>query len=321
MSPSRDSHVPKANTASPRGRYRGYWARDWYDVVRFSRPRFWGPVLAVGVTILLPPHSTHAQQFQPRWRPPNWVGEVTFLGANSLLGALTGGVLQKIGGGSFADGFARGALGGGIVYLGKRVTVARFDGAGLLAREIAAVGTSIVRNAGDGVPTLSRFTFPVGPTRLHVRPADERPLRMSVDMAELIWMTYGIAEPALALQVGKSLSAGSAVFLAENRSIRLNDEEVGGVTGPGTILLAGRGATDSDAVFAHERVHVIQRDFYSQAWFLPLERWLLRNTPIAPVQRYVDFNILTSLYLSGWSAVVARDDRLEEIEADFLQIR
>ena len=290
-------------------------------MVRFSRARVAGLVFGVGMAALLPTCAARAQQFEARWRPPTWVGEVTFLGANSLIGALTGGVLQKIRGGSFSDGFARGALGGGIVYLGKRVTVARFDGAGFLAREIAAVGTSIVRNASDGVPTLSRFVFPVGPTRLHVTPAAENPLRMTVDLAELVWMTYAVAEPALSLRVGKSLSAGAAVFIAENRSIRRDDEIIEGLTGPGSIFLAGRGVSNPDAIFAHERVHIIQRDFYSQAWFLPLERWLLRNTPIAPVQRYVDFNILTSLYLSGWSAAVGRDDRLEEIEADFLQIR
>ena len=302
-------------------RYRGYWAREGEDVVRVSRRGLSCLVFAVGMATMLLPHSAHAQQFQPRWRPPNWVGELTFLGTNSLIGALTGGVLQKIRGGSFSDGFARGALGGGIVYLGKRVTVARFDGAGFLAREIAAVGTSFVRNASEGVPTLSRFTFPVGPTRLHVTPAAENPLRLSVDLAELVWTTYAIAEPALSLHVGKSFSAGAAVFVAENRTIRRDDEIIEGLTGPGTIFLAGRAVSNPDAVFAHERVHVIQLDFYSQAWFIPLERWLLRNTPIAPVQRYVDFNILTSLYLSGWSAIVQREDRLEEIEANFLQIR
>jgi hypothetical protein len=289
--------------------------------MRFTRHGLSGLVFAVGVATMLPANAVHAQQFQQRWRPPTWVGEVTFLGANSLIGALTGGILQQIRGGSFSDGIARGALGGGIVYLGKRVTVARFDGAGFLAREIAAVGTSIVRNASDGVPTFSRFVFPVGPTRLHVTPAADNPLRMSVDLAELIWMTYAVAEPALSLEVGKSLSAGAAVFVAENRAIRRDDEFIQGLTGPGTIFLAGRAVANPDAVFAHERVHIIQRDFYSQAWFLPLERWLLRNTPIAPAQRYVDFNILTSLYLSAWSAIVESDNRLEEIEADFLQIR
>lgn len=44
-------------------------------------------------------------------RSPRWAGQVTALTSNALLGGLTAGIDQELRGGSFKDGFARGALG------------------------------------------------------------------------------------------------------------------------------------------------------------------------------------------------------------------
>src|SRR5688500_10942351 len=98
---------------------------------------------------------------------PTWVGQFTVAGANALLSGVTAGVIQELRGGSFSDGFARGALGGVVIYAGKRVAMDRFAGAGLLGREVAAVGTSMVRNAADGVGLLDRVVLPVGPVRVY----------------------------------------------------------------------------------------------------------------------------------------------------------
>ena len=147
------------------------------------------------------PCGTQALEAQvtPRWRPDPGVGEVTFLGANTLIGALTGGIFQTLRGGSFADGFTRGALGGAVVYAGKRLSVERFSGAGFLGREIAAVGTSIVRNAGEGAATLRRLVLPVGPLRLYLQPKGSAVVNLKVDLYELAWLGYALAEPALTL--------------------------------------------------------------------------------------------------------------------------
>jgi hypothetical protein len=272
-------------------------------------------------TLLLGGTRALAAQATPRWRPDDGVGEVTFLGANTLIGALTGAIFQTLRGGSFTDGFTRGALGGAVVYAGKRLSVERFSGAGFLGREIAAVGTSIVRNAGDGAPTLQRLVLPVGPLRLYLHPRSTVAVNLKVDLYELAWLGYAMTEPALTLEVGKTLSAGAPVFLAEHRAIISRDERVQGLTGAGTILISGRGVSDEPTTFAHERVHVIQRDFYSQAWFLPLEERILRDTPLAGLQRYVDINVLTPLWLSTWSSLVEYENRPEEIEASFLEMR
>jgi hypothetical protein len=230
-------------------------------------------------------------------------------------------VLQAIRGGSFSDGFARGALGGAIVYAGKRVSVGRFAGAGLLGRELAAVGASVVRNAADGRPSFERLVLPLGPINVYFGTPGPRRARVKVNLYQLAWFGWAMAEPALSFEAGKSLSAGAPVFRARNRVILSGGDPVRGVMAGGTILLSGRGVLDEEAVFAHERVHVLQRDFYLQAWFRELEAWLLEQTPFAAVNRYVDIDLLTPLFLLGTGTAFGKANRPEEIEADFLDLR
>jgi len=69
---------------------------------------------------LLAPAPAAAQSIAPQpdgtWLTRSWVGDVVFLSATTLLGALTAGVYRKLGHGSFQEGFTRGALGGAVAY-------------------------------------------------------------------------------------------------------------------------------------------------------------------------------------------------------------
>lgn len=277
--------------------------------------------LAVGCVLLALSRPALSAQSTAEWRPDAGVGEVTFLGANTLIGALTGGLVQALGGGSFSDGFTRGALGGAIVYAGKRLSVERFAGAGWIGREVAAVGTSIVRNASTGVPNLHRLVLPLGPLRVHFQANGDQVVNVKLDLLELVMLGRAVAEPALTFDVGRTFSAGAPVFLAEHRTIVYNGDRVGGVTQGGTILLSGRGVDDPELVFAHERVHVIQLDFFRQAWLLPLDEWIFRNTPLAALQRYIDLNVSTVLLGTAWNGLIDVDNRPHEIEASFLETR
>lgn len=274
-------------------------------------------VLLMGGTLATVTDSA-AQQATP-WRPPAGLGEVTFLGANTLLGGLTAGILQAVRGGSFSDGFTRGALGGAIVYGGKRLSVGRFAGAGFIGREAAAVGTSMVRNASQGEPLLSSLVLPVGPVWLYTGP--DRRLRVKPDLRQLIWLGYAVSEPALLFQFGKTLSAGAPVFLARNRKIQSDGETVFGVTGGSMIMLSSRGVPDPERTFAHERVHVLQSDFYTQAWAVPAETWLLDAIGLTTVAQYVDLGLVTALYLNAWHALFGRANSFEQLEAEFLELR
>lgn len=113
------------------------------------------------VTLLIAAAITRPLQAQDppsgHWASEDWVGEVTFASANALLAGLSAGLLQVIRKGSFKHGFATGALGGAVVYTGRRLAVEDFWGAGLMGRQISAVGSSLTRNAGDGEPVFSRI--------------------------------------------------------------------------------------------------------------------------------------------------------------------
>jgi hypothetical protein len=64
----------------------------------------------------LRPLPLAAQERPPESDNPRWTGHFTTASANVLLSALTAGITQHIKGHSFRDGFARGALGGFVIY-------------------------------------------------------------------------------------------------------------------------------------------------------------------------------------------------------------
>jgi hypothetical protein len=258
---------------------------------------------------------------------PRWSGELAVLGANSLLGAFTGGVRQRMAGGSFADGFTRGALGGAAIYAGKRVTAQRFDGAGLLGRQVAAVGVSIVDNAGAGRGTLERLVLPAWVGRLYVDvPIGGQRARVAprLDAMAAFWTAYGIVEPELSLDVRASASAGTPVFLTDNRVLLLGNDSLhaGGVTLAGVIYLADVpvwGEFWSARALAHERVHTLQNDQLFLQWTSPIERRALRSVPGGrSFSKYVDLNLSTELLRLLSGAFPDHRERPWELEAFFL---
>lgn len=224
-----------------------------------------------------------------------WVEDFTLLSANVLLSGLTAGLRQELRGGSFRDGFTRGAAGGGAVYAGKRIAAGRFAGAGLLGRQVGAVGGSVVWNAAEGRGSLSRLMVPLGPARLYVRTGAEAGVIARADLHTLFWMVHGVLEPELRLDVGRSLSAGAPVFHAPGHSLVWSGigEAATGFTPAGVVFLGepSRG-TDLESLFAHERIHVLQDDHLFLLAGDPLEGWILSRIPGGRVAaRYVDLNL------------------------------
>ena len=253
---------------------------------------------------------------------PRWVGEFTSLSANALLGGVTAGVLQRIRGGSFPRAFVRGALGGSAVYAGKRIAAERFAGAGLLGREAAAVGLSIVRNAADAVPVLDRLVLPAGPVRLYVRPG-ARAVHAKLDALAFGWMLYGIAEPELSFDWSESLSAGAPVFFTDGTVIRTGADSAhaAGITESGVILVAGVpafGPSFRARSLAHERVHVLQGDQVFAQWTDPLEDALLPGLPYGRTfDRYVDVGLSTGVLQLLGVLFPDYENRPWELEARF----
>lgn len=219
--------------------------------------------------------------------------QAAVLGLNALVGGVAGGLAQGMRGGSFRDGFVRGAAGGAVIYAGKRVAVEPFDGAGFLGREVAAVGGSMVRNAGGGRPLFSEVVLPLGPSRIYLRPGQEAPVRLQLDAPALVMLGLAALDDRYSFDAGASLSAGAPVFRQRDH---VPLERWAGRSRGGLILLRGRADSEPLArrrqVAAHERVHVLQ---YDQGFLMlgaPLEEAVLPLLPGgAAASRYVDFGL------------------------------
>jgi len=253
-----------------------------------------GLLVALSVAGMAPARGQTAPSETPRW-----VGHFTVLAGNTAIGALTGGLLQKLRGGSFKDGFARGALGGAVIYGAKRVVVQRFWGAGLLGRELDAVGVSLVRNASEARPSFSRMFLPVGPLpfRANLDLAHGVRVQPQLDLSAAGWLLYGLYETRLTPDVGQSLSSGAMVFHADRRLILDQGRPISGFTASRSIFasdpLALTGGETWGLVLAHERVHVLQQDFVLTAWSQPLAELALGRLPGGrAVSRYVAVDAL-----------------------------
>ncbi len=256
-------------------------------------------------------------------RYPRWTGEATSLGVNALLGGISAGVLRELRGGSFRDGFFRGAVGGSMIYVSKRVVAGEFDGAGLIGRELGAVGASVVRNAGEGRGMFEELVLPIGPSRLYVN-TQRGAVRLVPDLTAIAWTISGIVEPELRLDWRESLSSGTPVFFADDRIIIISADSnhVGGLTNSGVIMLANVPAFGPDVArinLKHERVHVVQEDQVFLTITDPFEDWVVGKLPYAGgfLVKHVDINLATSLFevIGGWLPEFL--DRPWETEAVF----
>lgn len=249
---------------------------------------------------------------------PSGAGELVYLSVNVLLGGLTGGVFQELRGGSFSDGFTRGSLGGSMVYAGKRLSVESFAGAGLLGRQVAAVGSSVVRNASDGRASLAWVVLPLGPLQVHVSPRGADPTRISLDLADTYWIVYGFLSPRLSFRPGWSLSNGAPVFEARDARLAPGGDGVNGLTTGGVIFLS----TSRRRTLPHELVHVLQFDFVSRAWTGRLDEWLMDRLPVGGLRTSVHADVSFPAFLWSSSRLLG-PEVLEplEVEARFLDGR
>jgi hypothetical protein len=237
------------------------------------------------------------------------------IGANLALGGLTGGIGEELRGGSFWRGFARGAAGGGLVFVGKEVSAQRFTGAGLLGRELGAVGGSVVNNAAAGRPMFSRIVLPVGPVRVYAQPGAPDPVRLKVDAAGVVGLAIAATRPGARFDVQSSLSSGAPVIeFARKLGSRERASHLAGVMMIGNDL-EGEGRRRA---LAHERVHVVQYDFAFLAWSQPAEAWAAGRIPAAgTLSRYVDVSANAAVF-SVLNVFVPRRVSPWEHEAYFL---
>lgn len=290
--------------------------------------------LAALLALCLLPASAAAQSYSSvelsRYDAPNalpgWRGEVALAGANALLSGAITGLVRELRGGSFRDGAVAGSSGGLVAYAGRRVSVLEFTSAGLLGRELGALGASMVRNGVAGEPLLSMIVLPMGPARVYIdrrRPGHTH-LRLKLSAHDTYWLTRAVLDPELELRWGASLGAGAPVFQKTEGRLVLGGEELNGYQVGGAIFLSAEPGVGQHWTLAHERVHVLQSDYLSIAWYDPAEAWLMQQSGVTrALHRVFDVGLLDTALRTA----LTRGLRLRllngmlEFEAELLESR
>ncbi len=257
---------------------------------------------------------------------PGWVSGASLLAVNAAVGGVVAATVQAVRGERVVPAFLAGVAGGAVAHAGKRVAASRFDGAGLLGRQVGALGASMVRNGMEGRGLLEEVMLAVGPVRMYVRPASPGgSFRARVDATALAAAVWAIWEPSFRFDPGESLSSGSLVFRVEDRAMRMpwSRTELCGAELSSTILMSRLfPAADDARVFAHERVHVLQSDFVEHVVSDPLVGWLTRDTGLHVATRHVEVNMGEGLFeVAERLLVLPYRQRPLEVEADYMSLR
>lgn len=232
-------------------------------------------------------------------------------GINAVLGGVAAAATRLVRGEPIGGAFWKGAIGGGLIYVGKRVAVEDFGGAGLVGREVASVGGSVVRNAAAGRGFLEELVLPAGPVRFYVSRSGVVP---RVDVSTLVAAGSFILVHDGRMDIAESLSAGALVFRASTPAP--------GLTSAGAVAVWADDDMPRDErarLLAHERVHVLQYDQTFLAWDEGVERWLAERSPVARgLLNHLDFGALSLGSRGGLGLALQYDDRPWEREAYLL---
>jgi hypothetical protein len=211
-------------------------------------------------------------------------------------------------------------FGGGVAMgAGKQVAGRRFDGAGLIGRQLSAVGTSVVRSASEDTMIV---LVPLGPMTLEVRPRAVDRVRPRVSLVGSGTMLYYVIRSDTRLDLGATLSAGAPVFRFPTETVSTRDGIIFGRMDFGTILL-GAEPLVHDAqrrvTLPHESIHVVQYDFLEHALALPPERAILRKLGVGErFLRHVDIGVISVMLAGILQMHMSYDERPWEREAVIL---
>ena len=239
--------------------------------------------------------------------------------ANFALGALTAGTWSAARRKPFWRPFWRGGAAGTVGFVGKRL----LDGGDPLSwwagREIAAIGSSEVVNAAEGLPFLQRVVLPVGPIRFHLDRLAKRKVVPKLDLVSTIAGVVVASRDGARFALDESLATGVIVFIVPEESRTVGTHAAGIVTVSEVLpdanfppLLSKR------TVISHEMVHAAQYDFVFTAWSDGAQRAMARKfRALEVVSRYVDLNLSLPVQL-GLNELIEYEKRPWETEAGTL---
>ncbi len=240
---------------------------------------------------------------------------MTALGINAALGGLTAGLMREMRGGSFWEGAWPGMLGGGIGYMGKHVAAERFSGAGLIGRQVGAVGASVVQNASEGRAMFERLVMPLGPLRFYVETTRTPRVRAKLDLAGAVMVGWAVNHRGVDLMLAESVSSGAPVFAVDET---VNGDWAGAHVAGVVLLRDFPGLDHLLAALPHERVHVLQYDQSFVLWSAPAEGALFSTIPGGGlVNSYLDLSLNAAVF-GIFNVILPYDSRPWEKEAYML---
>ncbi|HJU67849.1 MAG TPA: hypothetical protein VJ650_06325 [Gemmatimonadaceae bacterium] len=285
---------------------------------------------AAGVAAVMPLAQALAQRLPPPPPTPQPVQEYvrTPLSGRERVGHLA--INGAIGGFSAAMfALARGknpwraalmGFGGGVTMgAGKQLAGKRFEGAGLVGRQLAALGTSVVRSASEDTMVV---ILPAGPMTFEIRPSAVDRVRPRVNLVSTATVLYYVIRSDTRIDVGATFSTGAPVFRFPTETVSTRDGIIFGRMDFGTIVL-GRTPLVQDEqrlmTLPHESIHVVQYDFLEQALSLPIERAILRKLGAGEgFRRHVDVGAISVLLAGILQMHMDYEDRPWEREAVIL---
>jgi len=235
---------------------------------------------------------------------------------NVALGAVTAGTWSAVQKKSFWRGFARGGAGGAAVFAGKRLIGEGNPVSWWAGREIAALGSSEVVNAAEGLPFLQRAVIPVGPIRFHIDRLAKRKVIPRLDLASTIAAGVIASGERTRLAVKETLATGVIVFMVPENS-RTVGTHTAGILSVSEVLPDGNfpPLAPKRIVISHEMVHASQYDFVFTVWSDVAQRAIAKRIPAAGfISRYLDVNLSLPLQL-GANHLIDYESRPWEREA------
>ncbi len=241
-------------------------------------------------------------------------GSRTVFGVNVLTSAIGAGVLARMSGHSFWRAAAVGAGGGALGFAGKRLAVQRFDGAGLLGRQVASVGASVAQNAVAGRGPLDRVAVPLWLGRIYIERGGERSVHARLDLVAAVLTTAAILDDGAHFDFGRTLSTGAPVFLQESATPLWRGAQLAGV-----VWIEDRfGPDELVGTLAHEMVHVLQHDGAFTSWTeLPEQHVMARLPGFRRVAPWMDVGVHSGVR-AALNRMIGYESRPWEWEAQLL---
>jgi hypothetical protein len=275
------------------------------------------------------PVSEAVAQGQPAPHPPathehvlghlSGRDRVSHLAVNGALGGFSAAMFALARGNNPWRAALMGFGGGVVMGAGKQVAGRPFDGSGLIGRQLASVGTSLVRSASEDTMVV---LLPMGPMTLEIRPRATDRVRPRVNLVGSATVLYYIIRADTRVDLGATLSAGAPVFRFPTETVSTHDGIIFGRMDFGTIILGTPLSVIEEQqrmTLPHESIHVLQYDFLEHALSLPPERAILRMLGVGErFLRHVDIGVVSVVLAGVLQMQMGYDERPWEREAVIL---